>query len=59
MPQMTARRCQSDDCREPVVWIDHGKPYPAAGVVVLCFDPIKIRCHCGFVSEWKREGVRV
>lgn len=57
MSQTTARRCQSESCREPVVWVDHGKPYPAAGVVVLCMDPIRVRCACGHVSEW--EKVRV
>lgn len=50
MSQITTRRCQS--CREPVVTIDHGRPYPMAGVVVICFEPMKVRCHCGHVSEW-------
>jgi hypothetical protein len=56
--QTTARRCQSDACREPVVWVDHGRPYPAAGVVVLCMDPIKVRCVCGHVSTWAKEKAR-
>lgn len=55
MSQVTTRRCQSESCREPVVTIDHGRPYPMAGVVVLCFEPMKVKCHCGFVSEWQRE----
>jgi len=49
------RVCQS--CRAPVVAIDHGRPYPLAGVVVLCFEPMKVQCHCGAVSEWKQEVV--
>lgn len=52
MSQVTTRRCQSETCREPVITIDHGRPYPMAGVVVLCFEPMKVRCHCGWVSEW-------
>lgn len=57
MSQTTVRRCQSDACRAPVVTIDHGRPYPMAGVTVLCFDPMKVRCHCGHVSEWAKTNV--
>lgn len=57
MSQITTRRCQSDECREPVVTIDHGRPYPMAGVVVICFEPMKVRCHCGHVSEWVKTTV--
>jgi hypothetical protein len=52
MSQTSVRRCQDEICRAPVIWFDHGKPYPAAGVVVLCMDPIRVRCFCGQVSEW-------
>lgn len=58
MSQVTTRRCQSEGCREPVITIDHGRPYPMSGVIVLCFEPMKVRCHCGHVSEWKREKAR-
>jgi hypothetical protein len=54
LSQVTTRRCQSDACREPIVVIDHGRPYPVAGVVVLCFEPMKVRCHCGHVSIWEK-----
>lgn len=57
MSGLSARRCQSEGCREPVVWFDHGKPYPATGVLVLCIDPLKVRCHCGAVSTFEREAV--
>lgn len=60
MSQVTTRRCQSEACRRPLVTIDHGEAYPLAGVVVLCFEPMKVRCpHCDHLSEWKRERVRV
>ena len=48
------RRCQQEGCRQPVVVIDHGKPYPLADVVVICFDPMTVRCwKCKEVSVWE------
>jgi endogenous inhibitor of DNA gyrase (YacG/DUF329 family) len=45
------RRCQQ--CHEPVVTIDHGRAYPLGGVVVLCFNPMRVKCGaCGHVNEW-------
>jgi hypothetical protein len=55
--QTSARRCQSEACREPVVWVDHGKPYPAAGVLVLCLEPLKVKCSCGVVSTFENQVV--
>lgn len=56
MSQTSIRKCQSPACRLPVVTLDHGSAYPMAGVVVICFEPMRVRCHCGHVSEWGKVG---
>lgn len=54
MAQLSARLCKNGGCRELLVTINHGKPVPAAGAVVLCFEPMSVRCPwCGHVSVWE------
>jgi 5-methylcytosine-specific restriction endonuclease McrA len=53
--QTSARRCQSQACRRPLVGIVDGMLYPLQGGLVLRLEPPRIRCEeCGYISEWER-----